>query len=89
MLDAQEKLGGEDLDPFFDLMTGGRDGEFFREMEDYFYYAQIRRYAINYLLFFHRLYVVACILLVILWQILCKCGICKGSVRIGKRCWMF
>ena len=44
VLDAQEKLGGEDLEPFFSLLNGGRDGEFFREMEDYFYYAQIRRF---------------------------------------------
>jgi len=44
VLDAQEKLGGDDLDPFFDLMPGGRDGEFFREMEDFFYYAQMRRF---------------------------------------------
>jgi len=28
------------------LIIGGRDGEFFREMEDYFYYAQIKRFTI-------------------------------------------
>ena len=47
VLDAQEKLGGDGLEPFFGLLDGGRDGNLFREMEDYFYYAQIRRFAIS------------------------------------------
>ena len=42
-LEAQAKLGGEDLIPFYGLMEGGREGELFAELEDYFYYAQIRR----------------------------------------------
>lgn len=42
VLDAQEKLGGDGLEPFFGLLDGGRNGNLFREMEDYFYYAQIR-----------------------------------------------
>ncbi|NWU91072.1 CF251 protein, partial [Upupa epops] len=40
-LDAAASLGGEDLIPFYNLLDGGRDGEFFRELEDYFYYAQL------------------------------------------------
>ena len=42
-LEAQSKLGGEDLIPFYGLLDGGREGELFKELEDYFYYAQIRR----------------------------------------------
>ncbi|NXM36337.1 CF251 protein, partial [Oxyruncus cristatus] len=40
-LDAAAFLGGEDMIPFYNLLDGGREGEFFRELEDYFYYAQI------------------------------------------------
>jgi len=47
VLDAQEKLGGDGLEPFFGLLDGGRNGSLFREMEDYFYYAQIRRFAFS------------------------------------------
>lgn len=43
-LQAQSKLGGEGLLPFYGLMDGGRDGDLFHELEDYFYYAQLRRY---------------------------------------------
>ncbi|KAJ7309793.1 hypothetical protein JRQ81_007861 [Phrynocephalus forsythii] len=34
-------LGGEELVPFYNLLDGGREGEFFKELEDYFYYAQL------------------------------------------------
>ncbi|NWV90535.1 CF251 protein, partial [Machaerirhynchus nigripectus] len=40
-LDAAAFLGGEDLIPFYNLLDGGREGKFFRELEDYFYYVQI------------------------------------------------
>ncbi|XP_014730616.1 PREDICTED: WD repeat-containing protein 66 [Sturnus vulgaris] len=40
-LDAAAFLGGEDLIPFYNLLDGGRDGKFFRELEDYFYYVQL------------------------------------------------
>lgn len=42
-LEAASLLGGEDLQPFYAMLEGGRDGEFFNELEEYFYYAQIRR----------------------------------------------
>ena len=42
-LEAVSLLGGEDLQPFYAMLEGGRDGEFFAELEEYFYYAQIRR----------------------------------------------
>ncbi|XP_072921672.1 cilia- and flagella-associated protein 251 isoform X2 [Hemitrygon akajei] len=40
--EAVTALGGEDLIPFYSLLEGGRDGELFREMENYFYYSQLR-----------------------------------------------
>ncbi|XP_075372514.1 cilia- and flagella-associated protein 251 [Mycteria americana] len=46
-LDAAASLGGEDLIPFYNLLDGGREGEFFRELEDYFYYAQLRNHGID------------------------------------------
>ncbi len=42
-LEAQAQLGGEELLPFYGLLEGGREGDLFAELEDYFYYAQIRR----------------------------------------------
>ncbi|NXH85729.1 CF251 protein, partial [Edolisoma coerulescens] len=46
-LDAAAFLGGEDLIPFYNLLNGGREGEFFRELEDYFYYVQLCRQGID------------------------------------------
>ncbi|XP_033747234.1 cilia- and flagella-associated protein 251-like isoform X1 [Pecten maximus] len=46
-LEAQSNLGGEDLVPFYGLLEGGREGELFAELEDYFYYAQIRNKGVN------------------------------------------
>ncbi|NXL28126.1 CF251 protein, partial [Glaucidium brasilianum] len=46
-LDAAASLGGEGLIPFYNLLDGGREGEFFRELEDYFYYAQLRSHGID------------------------------------------
>ena len=39
-------LGGKGLEPFYSLLEGGREGDFFRELEEYFYYAQIRRFVV-------------------------------------------
>ncbi|XP_063272439.1 cilia- and flagella-associated protein 251 [Prinia subflava] len=46
-LDAAAFLGGEDLIPFYKLLDGGREGKFFRELEDYFYYIQLCRQGID------------------------------------------
>jgi len=41
-LEAIDRLEGEGLDPFYELLEGGREGELMREIVDMFYYAQIR-----------------------------------------------
>ena len=46
-LEAQAKLGGDHLIPFYGLLDGGREGELFKELEDYFYYAQIRSQGVD------------------------------------------
>ncbi|XP_062509735.1 cilia- and flagella-associated protein 251-like [Corticium candelabrum] len=46
-LEAGALLGGEGLVPFYSLLDGGQDGELFAEMEDYFYYAQLRHQGID------------------------------------------
>lgn len=43
-LEVSAALGGPELEPFYSLIEGGRDGPFFAELEEFFYYAQIRRY---------------------------------------------
>ena len=40
-LDALSSLGGVGLEPYLGLIEGGVDGEFFKELEDYFYYSQV------------------------------------------------
>uniref|UniRef100_A0A671EE43 Cilia- and flagella-associated protein 251 n=1 Tax=Rhinolophus ferrumequinum TaxID=59479 RepID=A0A671EE43_RHIFE len=46
-LEAAVSLGGEDLTPFYALVSGGREGKFYRELEDYFYYSQLRSQGID------------------------------------------
>ncbi|XP_031298484.2 cilia- and flagella-associated protein 251 [Camelus dromedarius] len=46
-LEAVVSLGGEDLTPFYGLVSGGREGKFYRELEDYFYYSQLRSQGID------------------------------------------
>eukprot|EP00658_Telonema_sp_P-2_P024663 TRINITY_DN19918_c0_g1_i1.p1 TRINITY_DN19918_c0_g1~~TRINITY_DN19918_c0_g1_i1.p1 ORF type:complete len:380 (+),score=120.31 TRINITY_DN19918_c0_g1_i1:150-1289(+) len=41
-LEKMRRLGGEGIEPFNAMMEGGKDGEFYQEMIDYFYYAQIK-----------------------------------------------
>ena len=45
-LEAQSVLGGPDLKPFYGLIDGGRDGEFFKEMRELFYYSQLRHHGL-------------------------------------------
>lgn len=42
-IDAQVAIGGEGYKPFIELLPGGKDGEFYKQMESYFYYSQLRR----------------------------------------------
>ncbi|XP_073482914.1 cilia- and flagella-associated protein 251 [Aquarana catesbeiana] len=46
-LEAVASLGGDDLIPFYGMLPGGRDGALFKELEDYFYYAQMRNQGID------------------------------------------
>ncbi|KAM4053992.1 cilia- and flagella-associated protein 251 isoform 2-T3 [Anomaloglossus baeobatrachus] len=46
-LEAVASLGGADLIPFYGMLPGGRDGPLFRDLEDYFYYAQLRNQSID------------------------------------------
>jgi len=42
VLHATAALGGSGLTPFYELLEGGKDGVLAKEMEEYFYYSQMR-----------------------------------------------
>ncbi|KAG8456084.1 hypothetical protein GDO86_002037, partial [Hymenochirus boettgeri] len=46
-LEAVVSLGGDAMIPFYGLLQGGQDGALFKELENYFYYAQIRHQGID------------------------------------------
>jgi WD40 repeat protein/Ca2+-binding EF-hand superfamily protein len=47
ILEAAAKLGGVGVEPFLELVEGGREGELFIDMEDFFYYAQLESQGLN------------------------------------------
>ena len=42
VLHATAALGGSGLEPFYQLLEGGKEGPLAKEMEEYFYYSQMR-----------------------------------------------
>lgn len=46
-LEATAVLGGEELIPFYSLLEGGREGELFAELENFFYYAQLKNEGVD------------------------------------------
>lgn len=48
-LEVSSALGGPELEPFYTLIEGGREGLFFAELEEFFYYAQIKKYIFFYI----------------------------------------
>ena len=42
VLHATAALGGGGLEPFYQLLEGGKEGPLAKEMEEYFYYSQMR-----------------------------------------------
>lgn len=46
-LDATIALGGQGIDPYMGLIEGGKNGEFYQDMLDYFYYAQLRSQGVD------------------------------------------
>ncbi|XP_065682743.1 cilia- and flagella-associated protein 251 isoform X1 [Hydra vulgaris] len=46
-LEAASCLGGDGLNPFYSLLEGGQNGHLFSELEDYFYFCQIRSQGID------------------------------------------
>ena len=35
-------MGGDGIEPFVNLIEGGREGQIFQDMKDFFYYSMIR-----------------------------------------------
>ncbi len=42
-LEETAAKGGEGIEPFAALIEGGQEGQFWNEIKEYFYYAQIKR----------------------------------------------
>jgi hypothetical protein len=40
--DIQTKLGGQDYEPFLNMLEGGMIGDLYKEMEDLFYFSQLQ-----------------------------------------------
>jgi hypothetical protein len=47
VLTASAQLGGEGVEPFVNLLEGGREGEQFKDIEDFFYYVQLEAQGLN------------------------------------------
>lgn len=41
-IDNAIMMGGEDIEPFINLIEGGRDGQTFQDMKDFFYYSMVK-----------------------------------------------
>lgn len=46
-LEASIALGGHGIEPYMSLIEGGKQGEFYQDMLDYFYYAQLCSQGVN------------------------------------------
>ena len=44
VLEAQSQLGGDGVEPYLNMLEGGKDGLIYNELQDYFYYGQIRQW---------------------------------------------
>lgn len=41
-IDNAIMMGGEGIEPFINLIEGGRDGQTFQDMKDFFYYSMVK-----------------------------------------------
>lgn len=46
VLHATAALGGSGLEPFYQLLEGGKDGHLAKEMEEHFFYSQMRHQSV-------------------------------------------
>ena len=45
-LQATATLGGAGLEPFYQLLEGGKEGPIAQQMEEFFYYSQMRNQSV-------------------------------------------